>query len=581
MAKILKHPLVILASIGIGIALGIWAKPVAVQLAPIGSLYLYFIQMCVFPILIVAISSSLATMIRNKEAAGSLGRMTLVFLIFLVAVAFLGVVVGEVAQPGRNLDDQTMATLGKIVTDPSKSALLEVELFGEESVTKSSTGILDFLNTLIPKNIFESLSLGNALEIVFFSIIFGLALGFIRENPANQLITLTVSLFEAFQKLIAWAMYGLPFGLICLLADQIASVGVEIFGAMFKFIIIFYVGGLFLFLLSTVIIWIRSGIRNPLKVLRALVDPIMISLATRSSFAALPSSIEAMEEKLGFDGTTANLALPLGTTIGRFGNIFYFAIAAFFVIQIYNTPLDLSGYLMVVVGSIFAGIATAGASGVLTLGMIGIILTPLGLPVEAVLIIFMAIDAIVDPMRTLLIVYVNIATTSLIAKRPGTEPQVAEAGNGDARLASPASRRSNGPRTLRVAVLDHDIPVFLTTGADGKLGGLDVLLVDELARRTGRTIELRRNYHTHDEILEALADGEAELGVSRIQRGSGTDSRAFLSVPYVTVNRNGKREMISMAVSRNEEKLAMEINTFLRELHKEGFMEQAVRGTHG
>ena len=72
---------------------------------------------------------------------------------------------------------------------------------------------------------------------------------------------------------------------------------------------------------------------------------------------------------------------------------------------------------IVAIGSVFAGMATAGSSGILTLAMIGIVLGPLGLPVEAVLIVMMAVDAVIDPMRTFLIVYVNIAATALIVPR--------------------------------------------------------------------------------------------------------------------------------------------------------------------
>jgi proton glutamate symport protein len=143
----------------------------------------------------------------------------------------------------------------------------------------------------------------------------------------------------------------------------------------------------------------------------------MISFATRSSFAALPASISAMQNDLHFERESVSLMLPLGITIGRYGNIIYFALASLFVVQLYNQPLSAAELAIIVTGSVFAGMATAGSLGLLTLAMIGIVLTPLGLPVEAVLIIMMAVDAVIDPMRTFLIVYVNIAATALIVHR--------------------------------------------------------------------------------------------------------------------------------------------------------------------
>jgi proton glutamate symport protein len=605
---VMKNPLVVLLSILGGVAIGIWAKPVAEQIAPLGTLFLFFIQMSVYPILIVAIASSLASMIRNREAAGSLGRMILLFLLFLVVVSLAGVAIGELAGPGRDLDQQTMATLGKIVSDPSKSSVLEVNLLADDAAPEAKrNGIWDFLETMIPKNIFASLSLGHALEIVFFAIIFGIALGFIREQSANTLIPLTVALFEAFQKLIAWAMIALPIGLVCLMADQIARVGVDILLAMVKFIVIFYAGGFVLFIISTLIVWARSGIKNPFKVLKALIDPIVIALATRNSFAALPASITALEEKLGFEGTTVNLTLPLGTTLGRFGNIFYFAIASFFVIQIYGVQPDVANYLMITAGSVMAGVATAGSTGLLTLSMISIVLTPMGLPVEAILIIFMAIDTIVDPMRTFLIVYVNIALTSLVAKRVDVrtstlvEPEAERveardaasraADHVEARLtrsietsrapaASPAPSTAQEKRRYRVAMISWDKPPFVKAGRGGP-EGLDVDVVSEFARRKGIELEFVRTAKDQDAVLDMIAAGQAELGASRLVRGTGTDSRALISLPYLAVKTAEGRDLISIAVARAEHELARELDDFITAIRLEGFVEARIAKAKG
>jgi Na+/H+-dicarboxylate symporter len=124
-----------------------------------------------------------------------------------------------------------------------------------------------------------------------------------------------------------------------------------------------------------------------------------------------------MQNDLCFERESVSLMLPLGITIGRYGNIVYFALASLFVMQLYNQPLSAAGLTIVVIGSVFAGMATAGSSGILTLTMIGIVLGPLGLPVDAVLIVLMAVDTVIDPMRTFLIVYVNIAATALIVRR--------------------------------------------------------------------------------------------------------------------------------------------------------------------
>src|SRR5207247_7959719 len=72
-----------------------------------------------------------------------------------------------------------------------------------------------------------------------------------------------------FQRLVAWSLYGLPFALVCLIATQVASVGVEIFSAMLKFTVLFWLVGAVLFVVSTLVIWLRSEFRNPLQIGRA------------------------------------------------------------------------------------------------------------------------------------------------------------------------------------------------------------------------------------------------------------------------------------------------------------------------
>jgi proton glutamate symport protein len=427
-AAMLKHPLVILLSIVVGVGLGIFAKDVAKTLAPIGDLYLFFIQMSVYPILVSAIVSGLARLIKARSASGNLLRMAIVFVACMLIASVFGLLTGLVGEPGSDLDEQARQVLGQLINQ-SDGNVLEVSLSTpSDDPVRRQVEFWDFLRMLVPPNIFQALNLGLALQIVFFSIIFGIALGNIRTEASDILINFLLSVLEAFQQLIAWSLYGLPFALVCLIATQIANVGVEIFSAMLRFTALFWIMGAVLFVISTLVIWLRSGLRNPLHVLRSLCDPIMISFATRSSFAALPASISAMQNDLRFERESVSLMLPLGITIGRYGNIIYFALASLFVIQLYNQPLSAAELAIVVIGSVFAGMATAGSSGILTLAMIGIVLTPLGLPVEAVLIVMMAVDAVIDPMRTFLIVYVNIAATALIVHRTdATVPATLEA----------------------------------------------------------------------------------------------------------------------------------------------------------
>ena len=425
---ILKHPLTILVSVGIGVVVGLYNHQISaffgfVDFAQIfalpGQLYLYYIQMTVLPIIITAIASSLGRLMRNKDAAGLVKRLGVVFLICIAVTAVIGVAFGAIGRPGSGLDEENRALLSKLISGGGgSSGVLELSLSADEAAAASSTesGLYNFLKALIPSNIFSALGSGSIMAIVFFSIIFGIAIGFLKDESAKMLIDLLSALFEAFQNLISWSLYVLPFGIICLMAGQIAQVGIGIFVAMSKFIVIYIIGTIFTFVISTIAIWLRSGVANPFRVLSAVFEPILLAFATRNSMATLPSAITSLDEKLDFSTSAVNLTLPLGMTLARFGNIFYFGIAVFFVVEIYGTQLEFVHYLMIAAGIIFAGTATAGASGIVTLSVISIVLNLLSLPTEAVLIILMAIDPIIDPFRTFQLVYMNMAATALIAR---------------------------------------------------------------------------------------------------------------------------------------------------------------------
>lgn len=421
--KILKNPITIFISVVLGIIFGFYEKDIALSWGIIGDVYLNLFQMTVIPILVTSIVASLAKLMKDKNARSHILKIIFTFIIVLTATSIFGTVAGLVGRPGDNLGESTTEVLDSIIKDSSDTSQDEMALYdaSKNSGSKKSS-IVDFFVNIVPANIFKAFSNGTILQLVFFSIIFGIAIGFLNEDSSVRLINAVVSLKDSFQKLINWTMYGLPVGLIFLMGKQIAQVGIEILLAMVKFIVVFYLAGLIAILISTIIIWIKSGIKNPLKVVKKIVDPIIISFATRNSFAALPSSIAALKS-IGYKANMIDLVFPLGLTVLRFGNIMYFAIASCFVAQIYNTVLAFPSLLLIVVGSLLAGTATAGASGLLTLPMISLILDPLGLPVESILIVFMAIDSLIDPMRTLLIVFINIATTALVSAKGKDEAE--------------------------------------------------------------------------------------------------------------------------------------------------------------
>jgi hypothetical protein len=331
------------------------------------------------------------------------------------------------------------------------------------------------------------------------------------------------------------------------MADQISRVGPEIFLAMSKFIVLFYIGAGILFILATILIWIKSGKANPIKVLGTLLEPMIIAFATRNSMSALPSAINTLDKGLGFDSTSVGLTLPLGMTIGRFGNIFYFGLASFFVTQIYGINLGIGQYALILLGVVFAGTATAGASGIVTLSLISIVLNPLGLPVEAILVILMAIDPIIDPGRTFLIVHCNIMSSALMAPK----------------------RRSEST-TIRVLVPKTDRRPFVFSDSAGEVQGLEIDLIREVANRLGMQVEVLRV----DNPLKE--QGNAHILADRyVHENIEVPNGLVPSVPYSTAQSAGKKVGLCFLLAEDFNQAAA-FNEILRGLKDEQFVNRRI-----
>ena len=158
-------------------------------------------------------------------------------------------------------------------------------------------------------------------------------------------------------------------------------------------------------------------------------EPLLLAFTTQTSLACLPSAIDSLTNGLRFESKSTNLVLPLAITLCRFGPIAYFAIATIFVSSLYQSPLGFGDILILIAGSIFAGMATSGLSGVLTLTMLSIVLSPLGLPIDAVLVLLIAIDPLINPFRTLTIVGISITVSCFISDHTTNEQNLFEGNN--------------------------------------------------------------------------------------------------------------------------------------------------------
>ncbi len=410
--RTLRSPFSLFGGIILGLVTGVYFPDFGVSVGPFGDVFLNIMKMCIIPIIITSISLSISELLRSKTGYSMTRIISTIFLVALISSS-IGVSVSYFSEPGKGLDPTSSATLKEVVDSASR-----VERALDEPIEpRTQKNFLHIVLNAFPNNIFESLSENKTFQIVIFSIIFGIAVAFILESYQKVIRPLLEATMDVFQKIFEGITLGLPIAVFCLMARDATEIGVDTLVGMASFVWKFYIAFFILFTLASIVIMrrTRTGLGESFSTLKV---PLTIALATQSSVAAIPAAIRALREGFRLNKQLTNMLVPLGTVVGRYGNGLYFGFATLFVTQLYGVDLSIGDLAFVTIMCLLAGVSTAGATGVLTLGLLIIVLEPLGLPISAVLVLFIAVDPIIDPARTLLNVYTNCAVVSMVAPKP-------------------------------------------------------------------------------------------------------------------------------------------------------------------
>jgi proton glutamate symport protein len=390
-----------------GCVIGLEFKELADHLTILAQIFLSLIQMCIIPIVITAVVSSLARLVARRISALFLCRLFMIFAVSLILASLLGFAAGVLGKPGVDLDQSARVSIGQMISQHEM----------EDTASRDDSayyGVSGFLRSIVPSNIFTAFTKGQMLSIIFFCIVLGIALGCVRTPSGKAAISVMEALYDAFQKLFGWIMYLLPFGLCVLIATQISHSGLAIIKAMVKFIGEFYLCGFILVFFYHVLIWRRRG-GSFISPLIALREPLAVSFGTSSSYAAMPSALRCLQDNLKVDKTTSNLVMPLGISLHPPANVMYFVFSIMFISQIYHVPLGAEGFMIALVGSIMASIGGAtGVPGPGPLLMLALVLVPLGLPTQTSIILLIATFPIIDPMLALANIFANCTATVLL-----------------------------------------------------------------------------------------------------------------------------------------------------------------------
>ena len=397
--QVLTNPKTILLGVGLGILSGIYFKPQAVALKPFSDLYVALLSMCMLPIMVSALVWGIGQMLRNPKTRRIFPRMATVYGVGLLIPAVVAVAVALVFQPGAQLGDAAADLLGG-------------QILGAERAQESG-GLFSFFFGIIPPNVFEALSKGQFINIVFFAVLAGLALGVVRTKGADQTLEIVHTLYEMFSTIFSWVLSPLPFGLFSVVAANIGGAATELLYALLAYLGFFSLAAVIVFIIYIVILAIATGKRlwQPLVELKT---PLILAFATDNPFVALYSSIEALRLHFDVDEEVANTVAPFGVIANQHGQILLFAFTTIFLAQIYGIELGVMTLVTIVLGSVIAGAAAVGGGPV-----IGPVMAPILLGAGVPYVLAPVILATTQPLIASLVSTLTVQATCTVAVLSG------------------------------------------------------------------------------------------------------------------------------------------------------------------
>ncbi|HEU5140044.1 MAG TPA: cation:dicarboxylase symporter family transporter [Bacillales bacterium] len=405
----LKNPWIVLASMAVGVGLGLVYPSVALTLEPISDLYLSLLKMCVLPILITAIISSFGWLMMSKDVTFYIKRIIVVFLTSLVVVSALTMLIALIGGPGGGVSEESRSILGSTIFHSEGT----VASNGAGS-NEGSQGLSSFLTMLIPSNIFDSLVQNHSLQILFFSIILGITVAKVDSSFSESFIGICEVVFKAMEKAFSWMMYLLPFALVSLLSATVVHTGTDILSATMTYVFYVYLVTFIVLVIGTLFIAYYSGM-SFFRVIGLLKEPLVLAFGTRNSYACMPSIITTMEKHFNISERLMKLVVPLCVVICRYSMILVFVIGAVYMMNLYGLPITLARIGFIVIAAFVASLATAGTPSILAISLISIVIVPLGVPLQVAVILLLAIHPIVDPILTVVNVFMVCVVTTIIS----------------------------------------------------------------------------------------------------------------------------------------------------------------------
>lgn len=352
----------------------------------IGQIFLASLKLLVVPLVFISMVGGSASLGNHSSMGRMAGKTIFLYTITTSIAVSIALAIALAIGPGEGLDMK----------------------LPENVAIPDAPSIKDTLIGIFPSNPIQAMAEGNMLQIIVFSLLFGIAVSR-TETSRKYILELFEHLNNVIIKMILMLMELAPYGVFCLLAKLFVTTGYEAVLDLAKYfftllgILIFYGVCVYSLMLKAF-----TGL-SPLKFGRKMWPVLLFGFSTSSSGATMPFTMRTIQHDLGVDNKVASFTVPLGTAINMDGTAIMQGVATVFIAQAYGIDIGLSGYLMVIITASLAAIGTAAvpSAGMIMLAMV---LQQAGLPLEGIALV-LSVDRLLDMVRT----SVNIAGDGVVS----------------------------------------------------------------------------------------------------------------------------------------------------------------------
>lgn len=389
----------VLVAVSLGVLVGVVNPALGKSLKPLGDTFINLVKMVITPIIFLTIVHGIASMADMKKLGRVGGKALLYFEIVSTVALGIGLVIVNVTKPGVGLDI-TALTKGDV---------------SKYTAASEQQGMLEFFLHIVPSNVVAAFASGDLLPVVFFSVLFGVALTMVGD-AGRDLVDLLVRLQAVFFRIVSIVMKVAPIGAFGAMAFTVGNFGLKTLLPLGRLMLDVYLTmAVFIFVVLGLICRLYGFRLWPF--LRYIKDEILLTLGTSSSEAALPNMLAKLE-RYGCAKPVVGLVIPTGYSFNLDGTSIYLSMAAIFIAQVYNVELSLSQQLTLLGVLMLTSKGAAGVTGSGFIVLAGTLAATHTVPVEGVALL-LGVDRFMSEARAITNIIGNGVATLVISRSEG------------------------------------------------------------------------------------------------------------------------------------------------------------------